>query len=65
MHIGKANNYSETELFELTSVLFFENIGYARFNKHMKDANLVHPILSKEIVKLAGLDNKLVLESIE
>jgi hypothetical protein len=65
IHVGKANNYSTTELFELTSVLFFENIGYARLNKNMKDANLVHPILSKEIVKLAGLNNKLVLESIE
>ena len=28
-HVGKANNYSSTELFELISVLFFENIGYA------------------------------------
>jgi hypothetical protein len=64
-HIGKANNYCATELFELISVLFFENIGYARLNRNMKDAQLVHPILSKEIVKIAGLENKLVLESIE
>ncbi len=64
MHVGKANNYSPNELFELTSVLFFENIGYARLNQSMKDAELVHPILSKEIVKIAGLDNRLVLESI-
>jgi hypothetical protein len=64
-HIGKANNYSPTELTELISVLFFENIGYARLNNTMKDAKLVHPILSKEIVRLAGLESKLVLESIE
>jgi len=64
-HVGKANNYSSTELFELVSVLFFENIGYARLHPNMKNAKLVHPILSKEIVKIAGLDNKLVLESIE
>jgi hypothetical protein len=64
-HVGKANNYSQTELFELISVLFFENIGYARLNKNMKNADLVHPILSKEIVKIAGMENILVLESIE
>jgi hypothetical protein len=64
-HVGKANNYSTTELFELVSVLFFENIGYARLDPRMKNARLVHPILSKEIVKIAGIDNKLVLESIE
>ncbi|TWX52232.1 hypothetical protein [Colwellia hornerae] len=64
-HIGKANNYSPTELSELISVLFFENIGYARLNSTMKDARLVHPILSKEITRIAGLENKLVLESIE
>ena len=64
-HIGKANNYSIIELNELISVLFFENIGYARLHPNMKNAKLVHPILSKEIVKIAGLDNKLVLESIE
>jgi hypothetical protein len=64
-HVGKANNYSSTELFELVSVLFFENIGYARLHPNMKNAKLVHPILSKEIVKIAGLENKLVLESIE
>jgi hypothetical protein len=64
-HIGKANNYSTNELNELISVLFFENIGYARLHPNMKNAKLVHPILSKEIVKIAGLDNKLVLESIE
>ena len=64
-HVGKANNYSSTELFELISVLFFENIGYARLHPSMKNAKLVHPILSKEIVIIAGLENKLVLESIE
>ncbi len=64
-HIGKGKNYSQTQLFELISVLFFENIGYARLDLNMKAARLVHPILSKEIVKIAGLDNKLVLESIE
>jgi hypothetical protein len=64
-HVGKANNYSTNELFELISVLFFENIGYARLHPNMKNAKLVHPILSKEIVKIAGLDNILVLESIE
>jgi len=64
-HIGKANNYSADELNELISVLFFENIGYARLHPNMKNAKLVHPILSKEIVAIAGLENKLVLESIE
>ena len=64
-HVGKSNNYSSNELNELISVLFFENIGYARLQPNMKNAKLVHPILSKEIVKIAGLDNKLVLESIE
>jgi hypothetical protein len=45
--VGKANNYSSTELFELVSVLFFENIGYARLHPNMKNAKLVHPRLSK------------------
>lgn len=63
-HIGKANNYSAAELNELMSVLFFEDIGYARLDKRMKNAYKVHPILSKEIVEYAGIDNKLILESI-
>jgi hypothetical protein len=63
-HIGKANNYSETELNELMSVLLFENIGFCRLDLRMKNAYKVHPIVSKEIVQYAGISNKLVLESI-
>lgn len=63
-HIGKANNYSVNELNELMAVLFFENIGYARLDIHLKNAYKVHPILSKEIVEYAGINNKLILESI-
>lgn len=46
------------------SVLFFEDIGFARLNVSMKNARQVHPIVSKEIVQYAGIDNKLILESI-
>lgn len=63
-HIGKANNYSVSELNELISVLFFEDIGYSRLDQSMSNAYKVHPILSKEIVEYAGISNKLVLESI-
>lgn len=63
-HIGKANNYSNSELKELMTVLFFEDIGYARLDVSLNNAYKVHPILSKEIVEYAGIDNKLILESI-
>lgn len=63
-HIGRANNYNETELNELMSVLLFADIGYARLDRNMHNATKVHPIISKEIVELAGIDNKLILESI-
>lgn len=63
-HIGKANNYSESELNELMSVLFFENIGFCRLDLKLKNAYKSHPIVSKEIVEYAGINNKLVLESI-
>lgn len=63
-HIGKANNYNPTQLHELMSVLFFEDIGYARIDKSMPNAYKVHPLLSKEIVEYAGIDNTLILESI-
>jgi hypothetical protein len=59
-----ANNYSPSQLYELMSVLFFENIGYARLDLKLKNAYKVHPIISKEIVEYAGIDNALVLESI-
>jgi hypothetical protein len=64
VHIGKANNYSASELNELISVLFFADIGFARLNPEMKNAVRVHPILSMEIVQQAGIDNRLILESI-
>lgn len=63
-HIGKANNYSKQQLNELMNVLFFENIGFARLKMSMKNARMVHPLLSKEIVAFAGIDNQLILESI-
>jgi len=63
-HIGIANNYSPSELYELMTVLFFEDIGLSRLDIHMKNANKVHPILSKEILLFAGIDNKLILESV-
>lgn len=63
-HIGKANNYSAIQLHELMTVLFFEDIGYARLDLNMKNAYKVHPILSKEIVEYAGINNPLILESI-
>jgi hypothetical protein len=63
-HIGKANNYSSSELHELMTVLFFEDIGFSRLNLNMKNAYKVHPILSKEILEYAGINNKLILESI-
>lgn len=63
-HIGKANNYSEEQLNELMSVLFFENIGLCRLDLSVPNAYKVHPIISKEIVEYAGIKNQLVLESI-
>ena len=63
-HIGKANHYSKTELNELMSVLFFADIGYARLDLSLKNAHKVHPLLSREIVAVAGIENKLILESI-
>lgn len=63
-HIGKANKYSNQQLHELMTVLFYEDIGYSRLDLRLKNAYKVHPILSKEIVEYAGITNPLILESI-
>lgn len=63
-HIGKAKNYSPSQLHDLMCVLFYEDIGFARLDPAMKNSYKVHPIISKEIVEYAGITNPLILEAI-
>lgn len=63
-HIGKAKNYSSSELHDLMCVLFYEDIGFARLDPAMKNAYKVHPIISKEIVEYAGITNPMILDAI-
>lgn len=63
-HIGKALNYSTAQLNELMCVLFYEDIGYARIDPMMKNAYKVHPILSREILEYAGINNPNILAAI-
>lgn len=63
-HIGKAKNYSSSELHDLMCVLFYEDVGFARLDPAMKNAYMVHPIISKEIVEYAGISNPIILEAI-
>ena len=63
-HIGKAKNYTASQLHDLMCVLFYEDIGFARLDPKMKNSYKVHPIISKEIVAYAGITNPLILEGI-